>query len=59
MLMEHVYSLYKRYRGEQILRKCVNLHILILNMEPIKLQCLSSAELKDASGTSQTKTKLG
>ena len=35
------------------------LHILILNMEPIRLQCISSAELKDASGTSQIKTKLG
>ena len=35
------------------------LHILILNMETIKLQCISSAELKDASGTSQIKTKLG
>ena len=59
MLMEYVYSLCKRYRGEQIFRKYANLHILILNMKPIKLQCLSSAELRDASGTSQTKTKLG
>ena len=33
-------------------------HILILNMETIKLQCVSSVELKDASGTTQTKTKL-
>ena len=57
--MEYVYSLCKRYRGEQIFRKYGNLHILILNMKPIKLQCLSSAELKDASGISQTKTKLG
>ena len=28
------------------------LYILILNMEPIKLQCISSVELKNASGTS-------
>ena len=35
------------------------LYILILNMEPIKLQCISFVELKDASGTSQIKTKLG
>ena len=35
-----------------------NFNILILNMETIKLQCVSSVELKDASGTTQTKTKL-
>ena len=35
------------------------LHILILNKEPVKLQCISSVELKDASGTSQIETKLG
>ena len=35
------------------------LHILILNIEPIKLQCISSVELKDASGTNQIRTKLG
>ena len=35
------------------------LYILILNMEPIKLQCISSVELKDAYGISQIKTKLG
>ena len=35
------------------------LYILILNMEPIKLQCVSSVELIDANGTHQTKTKLG
>ena len=33
--------------------------LLILNMEPIKLQRISSLELEDASGTSQIKTKLG
>ena len=35
------------------------LYILIPNMEPIKLQCISSVELKNAGGTSQVKTKLG
>ena len=30
--------------------------ILMLNMEPIKLQGLSSVELKDASGKSHIKT---
>ena len=35
------------------------LYILIHNMESIKLQCNSSVELKDSSGTSQIKTKLG
>ena len=35
------------------------LYLLILNMEPIKLQYISSVELKDASGTSKIKTKLG
>ena len=34
------------------------LYILILNMETIKLQCISSAELKNASGKIQMKTKL-
>ena len=33
--------------------------MLILNIETIKLQCVSSEELKDASGTSQARTKLG
>ena len=28
-------------------------------MEPIKLQCIGSAEIKDASRKSQIKTKLG
>ena len=32
--------------------------MLILNIETIKL-CVSSVELKDASGTSHTKTKPG
>ena len=36
-----------------------HLCILILNTETIKLQCVSSVELKHATGTSQTKTKLG
>ena len=36
-----------------------NCNIVILNMETIKSQCVSSVQLKDASGTSQTKTKLG
>ena len=31
----------------------------ILNMEPVKLLCINSVELKDASETSQIKTKLG
>ena len=35
------------------------LYILILNMEPIKLQCISTLELKDSRGTSQMKIKLG
>ena len=35
------------------------LHILILNMKPIKLQCISSVELKDESGASRMKNKLG
>ena len=35
------------------------LHILILNMEPIKLQCISSVELEDESGASRIKNKLG
>ena len=35
------------------------LYILILNMESIQLQCIRSVELKDASGTSQIKTKIG
>ena len=35
------------------------LYVLILNMESIKLQCITSAELKDASRTSQIKTQLG
>ena len=35
------------------------LYILILKMEPIKLQCISSVKLKDASGTSQIKIQLG
>ena len=35
------------------------LYILILNMEPIKLQYIGSVELKNASATSQKKTKLG
>ena len=30
-----------------------------LNMEAIKLQCISSVELKDAIETSQIKTQLG
>ena len=30
-----------------------------LTMEQIKLQCLCSVELKDVSGTSKIKTKLG
>ena len=34
------------------------LYILILNMETIKLQCISSAELKNARGKNQMKTKL-
>ena len=28
-------------------------------MDPVKLQCIKSVELKDASGASQIKTKLG
>ena len=35
------------------------LYILFMNMEVIKLQCISSAEQKNVSGTSQIKTKLG
>ena len=35
------------------------LYALILNREPIKLQCISSVELKDASGASQLKIQLG
>ena len=35
------------------------LYMLIFKMEPIKLQCISSVELKDASGTSQIKIQLG
>ena len=31
------------------------LHILILNMEAIKLQCISSAERNDESGASRIK----
>ena len=34
------------------------LYILIFNMEPIKLQCNSTVELKDAIGASQMKNKL-
>ena len=35
------------------------LYVLIHNMEPIKLQCIYSVEIEDASGTSQIKSKLG
>ena len=35
------------------------LYILILNMEPVKLKCISSVELQNASGTSQIEAKLG
>ena len=35
------------------------LYILILNMEPVKLKCISSVELQNASGTSQIEVKLG
>ena len=34
------------------------LYILIFNMEPTKLQCISTVELRDASGASQMKNKL-
>ena len=36
-----------------------SLYIFILNMEPIKLQWISDVELKSASPSSQTKTKIG
>ena len=35
------------------------LYVLIFIKETIKLQCISSVELKDGSGRSQIKTKLG
>ena len=35
------------------------LYKFILNMESIKLKCISSVELKDANETSEIKTKLG
>ena len=45
-------------KSSQRLWNNTKFHILILNMETIKLQCVSSVELKHASGTTQTKTKL-
>ena len=44
---------------QKVCRLAKILYTLILNMEPIKLKCIISVELKDASGTGQMKTKLG
>ena len=37
----------------------LSLYVLILNMEPINIQCISFVELKDTRGTNQIKTQLG